>query len=129
MGPTIYVSATPGPYEMERAQQVVEQIIRPTGLIDPEIIVRPAKGQVDDLLDEIRRVTAQDQRVLVTTLTNVILTPFGLKIFIGVGNIQKTIRILLGVTDFGNNKLSVVFCCLDRIPQGLIEVLCIHNSL
>ncbi len=69
VGPTIYVSATPGPYEMERAQQVVEQIIRPTGLIDPEIIVRPAKGQVDDLLDEIRRVTAQDQRVLVTTLT------------------------------------------------------------
>ena len=69
VGPTIYVSATPGPYEMERAQQVVEQIIRPTGLIDPEIIVRPAKGQVDDLLDEIRRVAAQDQRVLVTTLT------------------------------------------------------------
>ena len=69
IGPTIYVSATPGPYELERAQQVVEQIIRPTGLIDPEIVVRPAKGQVDDLLDEIRRVVAQDQRVLVTTLT------------------------------------------------------------
>ena len=69
IGPTIYVSATPGPYELERAQQVVEQIIRPTGLIDPEIIVRPAKGQVDDLLDEIRKVVAQDQRVLVTTLT------------------------------------------------------------
>ena len=65
----IYVSATPGPYEMEHAQQVVEQIIRPTGLIDPEIAVRPATGQVDDLLGEIRRCVEQNQRVLVTTLT------------------------------------------------------------
>lgn len=66
---TIYVSATPGPYEMARAQQVVEQIIRPTGLVDPEILVRPATGQVDDLLGEIRKVTEGGQRVLVTTLT------------------------------------------------------------
>ncbi|MGJ4851529.1 excinuclease ABC subunit UvrB [Bacillota bacterium Meth-B3] len=66
---TIYVSATPGPYELERAEQVVEQIIRPTGLIDPEIVVRPATGQVDDLLGEIRGVTEKGQRVLVTTLT------------------------------------------------------------
>ena len=65
----IYVSATPGPYEMERATQVVEQIIRPTGLIDPEIIVKPATGQVDDLLGEIRKVVKKGQRVLVTTLT------------------------------------------------------------
>ena len=65
----IYVSATPGPYEMERAEQVVEQIIRPTGLIDPEIIMRPATGQVDDLLGEIRKTTEKGQRVLVTTLT------------------------------------------------------------
>ncbi|MBQ3223927.1 MAG: excinuclease ABC subunit UvrB [Clostridia bacterium] len=69
VGQTVYVSATPGPYEMERASQVVEQIIRPTGLIDPEIIVRPATGQVDDLLGEIRKCTENDQRVLVTTLT------------------------------------------------------------
>ena len=68
-GQTIYVSATPGPYELERAGQVVEQIIRPTGLIDPEIIVRPAGGQVDDLLGEINKVTAGGGRVLVTTLT------------------------------------------------------------
>jgi len=67
----IYVSATPGPYELERADQVVEQIIRPTGLIDPEIVVRPATGQVDDLLGEIRRVVSTGQRVLVTTLTKV----------------------------------------------------------
>lgn len=68
-GQTIYVSATPGPYELERAEQVVEQIIRPTGLLDPEIVVRPATGQVDDLLGEIRGVTAEGKRVLVTTLT------------------------------------------------------------
>ncbi len=69
VGQAVYVSATPGPYEMERAHQVVEQIIRPTGLIDPEIIVRPATGQVDDLLGEIRKVVEHGDRVLVTTLT------------------------------------------------------------
>ena len=66
----IYVSATPGPYEMEKTcGRVVEQIIRPTGLMDPEISVRPAKGQVDDLLAEIRKRAAAGERVLVTTLT------------------------------------------------------------
>ena len=69
IGQTIYVSATPGPYERERAQQVVEQIIRPTGLLDPEVILRRATGQVDDLVGEIRKVTAKGNRVLVTTLT------------------------------------------------------------
>ena len=69
VGQAIYVSATPGPYELERANQVGEQIIRPTGLIDPEIIVRPATGQVDDLLGEIRNVAEKGDRVLVTTLT------------------------------------------------------------
>ncbi|NLD52506.1 MAG: excinuclease ABC subunit B, partial [Clostridiales bacterium] len=64
-----FVSATPGPYEAEQSQQTVEQLIRPTGLLDPEIIVRPATGQVDDLLDEIHAVTEQGFRVLVTTLT------------------------------------------------------------
>ena len=63
------MSATPGPYERERAQQVVEQIIRPTGLLDPEVILRPATGQVDDLVGEIRKVTEKGERVLVTTLT------------------------------------------------------------
>ena len=66
----VYVSATPGPYEMSKAQGVVvEQIIRPTGLIDPPIDVRPVKGQVDDLLQEIRTRVARGERVLVTTLT------------------------------------------------------------
>lgn len=69
IGQTIFVSATPGPYERERAQQVVEQIIRPTGLLDPEVILRPATGQVDDLVGEIRKVTEKGERVLVTTLT------------------------------------------------------------
>ncbi len=68
-GQIIYVSATPGPYEMETTDQVVEQIIRPTGLLDPQIEVRPIKGQIDDLLGEIHKVTAQKERVLVTTLT------------------------------------------------------------
>ena len=69
IGSTIFVSATPGPYEMQRSQRVVEQIIRPTGLLDPEIIVRPADGQVDDLIGEIRACVEKNQRVLVTTLT------------------------------------------------------------
>ncbi len=69
IGQTIYVSATPGPYERERAQQTVEQIIRPTGLLDPQVILRNATGQVDDLVGEIRSVTEKGERVLVTTLT------------------------------------------------------------
>ncbi len=69
MGNTIYTSATPGPYEMGCAEQVAEQIIRPTGLIDPEVEVRPSQGQVDDLVAEIRLRTAKKERVLVTTLT------------------------------------------------------------
>ena len=69
MGYTVYTSATPGPYEMKRADQVVEQIIRPTGLVDPQIEVRPVKGQIDDLVKEIRARVEVGQRVLVTTLT------------------------------------------------------------
>lgn len=66
---TIYVSATPGDYELEQSEQVVEQIIRPTGLLDPPISVHPIKGQIDDLLDRIRERIDRDERVLVTTLT------------------------------------------------------------
>ena len=69
IGQTIYVSATPGPYELERAGAVVEQVVRPTGLLDPEIEVRPTKGQIDDLVKEIREVVSRKERVLVTTLT------------------------------------------------------------
>ncbi len=65
----IYVSATPAKYERERTSEIAEQVIRPTGLIDPEIIVRPVEGQIDDLIGEIRQITAKGQRILVTTLT------------------------------------------------------------
>ncbi|TDA65851.1 MAG: excinuclease ABC subunit UvrB [Clostridia bacterium] len=69
VGQAVYVSATPGPYELERSQQIVEQIVRPTGLVDPEVVVRPVSGQIDDLLEEIRRRADKGHRVLVTTLT------------------------------------------------------------
>lgn len=65
----VFVSATPGPYEKEHSAQIVEQLIRPTGLIDPKVLVRPVKGQVDDLLDEIAKVVERNERALVTTLT------------------------------------------------------------
>ena len=69
MGITMYTSATPGPYELEKAEQVVEQIIRPTGLLDPEVEIRPSKGQVDDLIVELRARVDRGERALVTTLT------------------------------------------------------------
>jgi excinuclease ABC subunit B len=65
----IYVSATPGDFELEHSSQVVEQIIRPTGLVDPEVVIRPVKGQVDDLVEQVRRIEAIGGRILVTTLT------------------------------------------------------------
>ncbi len=70
IGQTIYLSATPGDYELDKVQgDTVEQIIRPTGLIDPEVVIKPTKGQIDDLIHEIRTRTEKDERILVTTLT------------------------------------------------------------
>lgn len=69
IGQTVYLSATPGPYELERSDGVVEQIIRPTGLVDPKIVVKPTAGQIDDLMEEILLRSEKDERVLVTTLT------------------------------------------------------------
>ncbi|WP_147942149.1 excinuclease ABC subunit UvrB [Microbispora hainanensis] len=70
IGQTVYLSATPGPYELGRSKgEVVEQVIRPTGLVDPEVIIKPTKGQIDDLMEEIRARAERDERVLVTTLT------------------------------------------------------------
>jgi excinuclease ABC subunit B len=69
IGQTVYLSATPGPYELSQSDGVVEQIIRPTGLVDPEVVVKPTKGQIDDLLEQIRLRVERDERVLVTTLT------------------------------------------------------------
>ncbi len=65
----IYMSATPGPYELEKSEQVVEQLIRPTGIVDPEIVVRPTEGQIDDLLEEIKGRVDRGERAIVTTLT------------------------------------------------------------
>ncbi|MCI9512304.1 MAG: excinuclease ABC subunit UvrB [Oscillibacter sp.] len=69
VGQAVFVSATPGPYERERADQVVEQVIRPTGLLDPRVEIRPVAGQIDDLMEEIRARSQRKERVLVTTLT------------------------------------------------------------
>lgn len=69
IGQTVYLSATPGDYETQRSDGVVEQIIRPTGLVDPKIVVKPTQGQIDDLLEEVRARVERDERVLVTTLT------------------------------------------------------------
>ena len=69
IGQTVYLSATPGDYETERGDGVVEQIIRPTGLVDPKIVVKPTQGQIDDLLEEVRTRVEREERVLVTTLT------------------------------------------------------------
>lgn len=69
IGQSVYLSATPGPYELSRGDGQVEQIIRPTGLIDPEVIVKPTEGQIDDLVHEVRKRVERDERVLVTTLT------------------------------------------------------------
>jgi len=69
IGQTVYLSATPGPYELGQSDGFVEQVIRPTGLVDPEVVVKPTKGQIDDLLDEIRTRTERNERILVTTLT------------------------------------------------------------
>jgi len=69
VGQVVYMSATPGPYELQHSTSVVEQIVRPTGLVDPEVQIRPTKGQIDDLMEEIRARAENDQRVLVTTLT------------------------------------------------------------
>ena len=69
LGQVLFLSATPGPFEFAESDQIVEQIVRPTGLVDPEVVVRPTKGQIDDLVEEIRARTEREQRVLVTTLT------------------------------------------------------------
>ncbi len=69
MGYTVYTSATPGPYELKKVDRVIDQVIRPTGLIDPEVVVRPIEGQIDDLIGEIYQRSERGERVLVTTLT------------------------------------------------------------
>ncbi|MEI6310492.1 MAG: excinuclease ABC subunit UvrB, partial [bacterium] len=102
LGQTVMVSATPGPFEMEHSSQVVEQLIRPTGLIDPEIEVRPVEGEVEDLVEEIRLRAERNERVLVTTLTKKMseelaeyLTELGLKVQYLHSEIDTINRVLL----------------------------------
>ena len=116
----IYVSATPGPYELSKSKNVVEQIIRPTGLVDPEVIIRPVKGQVEDLLGEVKKRAEKDERVLVTTLTKRMaedLTDYYAKIGIKVRYMHSEIDTL--------ERIDIV----DDLRRGTFDVLVGVNLL
>ncbi|WP_407422558.1 excinuclease ABC subunit UvrB [Methanobrevibacter sp.] len=116
----IYVSATPGPYELAKSRNVVEQIIRPTGLVDPEVIIRPVKGQVEDLLGEVKKRAERDERVLVTTLTKRMaedLTDYYAKIGIKVRYMHSEIDTL--------ERIDIV----DDLRRGTFDVLVGVNLL
>ena len=120
MGYTIYTSATPGPYEMEHANQVVEQVIRPTGLVDPEVDVRPTEGQIDNLLVEIRSRVERGERVLVTTLTKRMsedLTEYLMEAGIKVHYLHSEVETL--------ERISL----LRELRQGIFDVLVGINLL
>ncbi len=124
MGYTVYTSATPGPYEMQHAEQVVEQIIRPTGLIDPPIDVRPVEGQIDDLIGEIRQRTEVGQRVLVTTLTKRMsedLADYLLELGIKVQYLHSEIDTLERVSILRDLRLGVfdVVVGINLLREGL----------
>src|SRR5690606_25059551 len=118
IGQTVYLSATPGPYEMNRVKgDVVEQVIRPTGLIDPEVVVKPTKGQIDDLIHEIRERSERDERVLVTTLTKKMaedLTDYLLELGIQVRYLHSEVR-----SEMNRVKGDVVEQVIR--PTGLID--------
>lgn len=116
----IYVSATPGAYELSRSGNVVEQIIRPTGLVDPEVIIRPVKGQVEDLLGEVKKRAKKDERVLVTTLTKKMaedLTDYYAKIGVKVRYMHSEIDTL--------ERIDIV----DDLRRGTFDVLVGVNLL
>lgn len=120
----VYVSATPGPYEIEHTDKMIEQIIRPTGLIDPIIDVRPTKGQIDDLLNEIRDRIAKDERVLVTTLTKKMsedLTDYMKEIGIKVRYLHSDIKTLERLAILRDLRLGVfhVLIGINLLREGL----------
>jgi excinuclease ABC subunit B len=120
----IYVSATPGPYELEHCPEVVEQIIRPTGLLDPVVEVRPTKGQIDDLIGEIRDRIAKDERVLVTTLTKKMaedLTDYMKEIGIKVRYLHSDIKTLERMAILRDLRLGVfhVLIGINLLREGL----------
>ncbi|MCC6191710.1 MAG: excinuclease ABC subunit UvrB [Anaerolineales bacterium] len=124
MGQVIYTSATPGPYEMGRAAQVVQQIIRPTGLVDPEVEVRPTKGQIDDLVGEIRRRVERGERVLVTTLTKRMaedLADYVLELGIKVHYLHSEIETLERIEILRDLRLGVfdVVVGINLLREGL----------
>lgn len=120
----IFVSATPGPYELEKSGQIVEQIIRPTGLLDPEIHVRPTKGQIDDLVGEIRQRVERDERVLVTTLTKKMaedLTDYLRELGIKVRYLHSDIKTLERMLILRDLRLGVfdVLVGINLLREGL----------
>ncbi|MBU2497919.1 MAG: excinuclease ABC subunit UvrB [Proteobacteria bacterium] len=120
----IYVSATPGPYELERAEQVCEQVIRPTGLPDPEILVRPATNQVDDLLGWIRERVKKNERILVTTLTKAMaedLTDYYADLGIQVRYLHSDIKTIERVAIIKDLRLGVfdVLVGINLLREGL----------
>ncbi len=130
-----YISATPANYELERSLNVVEQIIRPTGLVDPEVIIRPVEGQVDDLLGEVQRKIKLDQRVLVTTLTKRMaedLTEYYAKIGIKVRYLHSEIDTLERIEIIDDLRRGEFHCLvgvnllregLDLPEVGLVAIL------
>lgn len=124
IGQVIYVSATPGPYELEHQQKSVEQIIRPTGLTDPEIFVRPIKGQVDDLVGEINQRVHRDERVLVTTLTKKMaedLTDYFKELGIKVRYLHSDIKTMERMVILRDLRLGVfdVLIGINLLREGL----------
>ena len=120
----VYVSATPGPYEEEHSTKVVEQIIRPTGLLDPTIEIRPIEGQIDDLLDEINKRSEQNERVLVTTLTKKMsedLTDYLLEMGVKVRYLHSEIKTLERIEIIRDLRLGVfdVLVGINLLREGL----------
>jgi len=121
----VYVSATPGPYELERSRgRVVEQIIRPTGLVDPKIWVRPVEGQVDDLLEEVRKRAERSERVLVTTLTKKMaedLTDYFVNLGVRVRYLHSDIKTLARVDILRDLRLGEFDCLIgiNLLREGL----------
>lgn len=124
MGATIYTSATPSTYEMEHAEQVVEQIIRPTGLVDPEVDVRPTKGQVDNLVGEISQRVERGERILITTLTKRMsedLTTYLKELGIKVNYLHSEVETLERVSILRDLRLGVfdVLVGINLLREGL----------
>jgi len=120
----MYISATPGPYELERAPKVIEQIIRPTGLLDPIIEVRPIKGQIDDLIDEINERSEKNERVFITTLTKKMsedLTDYLKEVGIKVAYLHSEIKTLERTEIIRNLRLGVydVLIGINLLREGI----------